>query len=157
MRIRPARPEDCDAVAALVAELAGLFGVKAGTTGEILRAEACGPAPRLGILVAEAADGSLAGYLIHQDHFSTWRGANGIFVIDLYVEPSRRNDRLGLRLLAEAARLGRERGARFMRLDLDAGNEAGLRFYQRHGFRTLDHDRFLVLDEVGLVALSGEE
>ncbi|QEN88366.1 GNAT family N-acetyltransferase [Labrys sp. KNU-23] len=153
MRIRPATPQDCDAVAAMVGELAALFGVKAGTTGDILRAEACGEAPRIGIVVAEAAEGELAGYLVHQDSFSTWRGANGIFVVDLYVAPQWRNDRIGIRLLAEAARRGHRRGARFMRLDLDAGNEAGLRFYRRHGFRTLDHDRFLVLDEPGFIDL----
>lgn len=153
MLIRPAAPGDCDAVAAMVAELAAMFGVRAGTTGDVLRAEAFGARPTIGVVVAEAAEGALAGYLVHQDSFSTWRGTNGVFVIDLYVQPRWRNDRLGIRLLAEAARRGRERGARFMRLDLDAGNEAGLRFYRRHGFRTLDHDRFLVLDEAGFIDL----
>ncbi|MDT3378715.1 GNAT family N-acetyltransferase [Labrys neptuniae] len=153
MRIRPATPEDCDAIAAMVGELAALFGVAAGTTGDILRAEAFGAVPRIGIAVAEASQGVLAGYLVHQDSFSTWRGANGVFVVDLYVAPQWRNDRIGIRLLAEVARRGRQRGARFMRLDLDAGNEAGLRFYRRHGFRTLDHDRFLVLDEPGFIDL----
>lgn len=153
MRIRPAAPEDCDAVAAMVAELAAVFGVTAGTTGDILRAEAFGAAASIGIVVAQAAGGALAGYLVHQDSFSTWRGANGVFVVDLYVQPQWRNDRVGIRLLAEAGRRGRRRGARFMRLDLDAGNEAGLRFYRRHGFHTLDHDRFLVLDEPGFIDL----
>ena len=153
MRIRPATPEDCDAVAAMVGELAALFGVKVGTTGDILRAEAFGAIPSIGIVVAEPPEGGLAGYLVHQDSFSTWRGANGVFVVDLYVAPQRRNEHIGIQLLAEAARRGRDRGARFMRLDLDAGNEAGLRFYRRHGFRTLDHDRFLVLDEPGFIDL----
>ena len=154
--VRPARPGDCEAVAAMVTELAGLFGVRSGTTADVLRMEAFGPRSSIAILVAEEDDGGLAGYLVHQDIFSTWRGAAGVFVVDLFVRPERRNDRLGVRLLQEAARLGRARGARFMRLDIDEGNLAGKRFYQRLGFRPLEHDRFLVLDETALRALAGD-
>ena len=137
----------------MVVELAALFGVRAGTTAEGLRAEAFGERPSIAILVAEA-EGVLVGYLVHQDTFSTWRGANGVFVVDLFVRPERRNDGIGVRLMAEAARLGRAKGARFMRLDIDEHNAAGQRFYGRLGFRPLVHDRFLVLDEPGLQALA---
>ena len=152
VRVRQALSEDCDAVAAMVQRLAALFGVRSGTTGAILRHEAFGLRPTIEILVAEA-EGKLVGYLVHQDTFSTYRGANGLFVVDLFVEPDRRNDRLGQRLMAAAARAAQAKGARFIRLDLDASNEAGGRFYARMGFRTLEHDRFLVLDEPELARL----
>ena len=156
VRVRPARPEDCDAVAAMVLRLAAIFGIKSGTTAQVLHQEAFGPRPTIAILVA--ADGEeIAGYLIHQDTFSTWRGANGLFVVDLFVEPSRRNDRVGLKLMQAAARAGAERGARFLRLDLDEGNDGARRFYERLGFRALEHDRFFVLDEAGLRALEASE
>ena len=155
LEIRPARPEDCEAVAAMVLRLAALFGVKSGTTGEALRHEAFGPRPTIGILVATAGD-ALAGYLVHQDTFSTWRGVNGLFVVDLFVEPERRRDGIGLKLLQAAARAGAAQGARFLRLDLDESNEGARRFYRRLGFRELAHDRFFVLDEPGVLKLAAE-
>jgi GNAT superfamily N-acetyltransferase len=155
MRIRQARPEDCEAVADMVIDLAALFGVAAGATAEGLRLEAFGARPTIEILVAEAPDGTLASYLIHQDTYSTWRGANGVFVVDLFVKPQWRNEGLGIRLMAEAARRGLSKGARFMRLDISEENEGGKRFYERYGFRPLDRERFMVLDEQGLRALAG--
>ncbi|GLS17687.1 GCN5 family N-acetyltransferase [Labrys miyagiensis] len=155
MRIRPARPEDCEAVVDMVVDFAALFGVTAGTTAEGLRVEAFGSRPTISLLVAEAPDGTLAGYLVHQDTYSTWRGANGVFVVDLFVKPQWRNDGIGIKLMAEAARQGAAKGARFMRLDISEGNEGGRRFYERYGFRPLDHERFMVLDEPGLRALAG--
>lgn len=155
MLVRAAEPGDCEAIAAMVIELAALFGVRSGTTSDVLRTETFGPRPTIAILVAEAADGTLAGYLVHQDTFSTWRGANGVFVVDLFVQPQWRNDGIGIKLMAEAARLGLAKGARFMRLDVNEDNEAGQRFYARHGFRPLEHERFMVLDEPGFRALAG--
>ncbi|WP_413990212.1 N-acetyltransferase family protein [Labrys okinawensis] len=155
MRIRPAKPEDCEVVADMVVDLAALFGVTAGITAEGLRVEAFGARPTISLLVAEAPDGALAGYLVHQDTYSTWRGANGVFVVDLFVRPQWRNDGIGIRLMAEAARRGVAKGARFMRLDINEDNEGGKRFYERYGFRPLDHERFMVLDEPGLRALAG--
>ncbi len=155
MLIRPAEPRDCEAVSDMVIDLAALFGVRSCTTPDALRKEAFGPRPTIGMVVAETPDGALAGYLVHQDTFSTWRGANGVFVVDLFVRPQWRNNGIGIRLMAEAARQGRAKGARFMRLDINEDNAAGLRFYERHGFRPLEHERFLVLDEAGFRALAG--
>lgn len=155
MLIRPAELRDCEAVADMVIDLAALFGVRSGTTAGVLQAEAFGPRPTIAIIVAEAGDGVLAGYLVHQDTFSTWRGANGVFVVDLFVKPQWRNDGIGIKMMAEAARQGIVKGARFMRLDINEDNSAGRRFYVRYGFRPLDHERFMVLDEPGLQALAG--
>jgi ribosomal protein S18 acetylase RimI-like enzyme len=154
--IRPARPEDCEAVAAMVLRLAAQFGVKSGTTGAALRHEAFGPRPTISILVAAQVE-ELIGYLIHQDTFSTWRGMSGLFVVDVFVVPERRSGGVGLELLRAAARDGIGRGARFLRLDIDESNAGGRRFYERLGFRELVHDRFLVLDEPELKRLGDGE
>jgi ribosomal protein S18 acetylase RimI-like enzyme len=150
--VREARPADCSAIAAMVRDLAALAHVASGTTAEILHREAFGPRPTIAMLVAEQ-DGRPVGCLVHQDTFSTWRGANGVFVVDLYVEPACRGTGIGLALLAEAARLGRARGARFMRLDVEPDNAGALRLYDRLGFRAVDH-RFLVLDEPEMLSLA---
>jgi ribosomal protein S18 acetylase RimI-like enzyme len=152
LRIRSAAPEDCDGVAAMVRDLASLAGVLAGTTAAILAREAFGERPTIAILVAE--DGpDLAGFLIHQDTFSTWRGANGVFVVDFFVRAERRGEGIGLALMAEAARRGRAAGARFMRLDVERHNAAALRLYERLGFREVDHS-FQMIEEDGLRRLA---
>jgi ribosomal protein S18 acetylase RimI-like enzyme len=152
--LREGRPGDCEAVAAMARALARLAHVEAGITGAILEREAFGPRPTLAFLVAQDETG-LLGCLIHQDTFSTWRGANGVFVIDLFVQPEHRGAGLGRRLLAEAARLGLSRGAAFMRLDVEPDNHAALRFYGRLGFAGVDH-RLEVLEFPGMAALAAE-
>jgi ribosomal protein S18 acetylase RimI-like enzyme len=154
VQIRPAAPDDCEAIAAMVIELARLFGVKAGTTAGFLREGAFGARPSFDILVAQDAEGGLVGYLIHQNTLSTWRGANGVFVVDLFVHPHWRNDGIGDKLTQAAARAGQAKGARFMRLDIDENNHAARRFYERQGFRPLEHDCVLVLDEAKFRALA---
>jgi ribosomal protein S18 acetylase RimI-like enzyme len=151
--VRTARPQDCEAVAAMVRDLASLARVVSGTTAEILRREAFGSRPTIAILVAEE-EARLIGCLVHQDTFSTWRGANGVFVVDFYVRPQQRGRGIGLALIKEAARLGHHKGARFMRLDVERDNEAALRLYDRLGFRTADH-LFKVMDEPAMLSLAG--
>jgi ribosomal protein S18 acetylase RimI-like enzyme len=151
--IRPATSADCDSVAAMVQDLAALAHVVSGTTGDRLRQEAFGERPTLAMLVADESS-RLVGCLVHQDTFSTWRGANGVFLVDLYVAPSERGRGIGVALLKEAARLGIEKGARFMRLDVEPDNLGALRLYERIGFRTVDHV-FKVLDEAAMIALAG--
>jgi ribosomal protein S18 acetylase RimI-like enzyme len=152
LSIRSAAPEDCDGVAAMVRDLASLAGVVAGTTASILTREAFGERPTIAILVAEDGPG-LAGFLIHQDTFSTWRGTNGVFVVDFFVREERRGEGIGHALIAEAARRGRAGGARFMRLDVERHNAAALRLYERLGFREVDHS-FQMLEEDGLRRLA---
>jgi ribosomal protein S18 acetylase RimI-like enzyme len=152
VRIRQATVADCDAVAALVQDLARLAGMESGTTGATLAEAAFGPRPTMAILLAED-EWSPVGCLIHQDTFSTWRGANGVFVVDFYVKPGHRGRGIGLALMREAARLGRARGARFMRLDVETDNYDALRLYRRLGFRRLDR-LFQVLDEPAMSRLA---
>jgi ribosomal protein S18 acetylase RimI-like enzyme len=154
VEVREATAADCEAVAAMVQDLAALAHVASGTTAEILRREAHGERPTLAILVAEE-DGRLLGCLVHQNTFSTWRGSNGVFIVDLYVAPDRRGQGVGRQLIAAAARLGLARGARFMRLDVEPDNDGALHLYDRLGFRRVDH-LFEVLDEGGMVSLAGQ-
>jgi ribosomal protein S18 acetylase RimI-like enzyme len=152
VRVRPGRPEDCAAVAAMVQDLARIAHVEAGVTGEILAREAFGPQPTIALIVAEDEWG-LLGCLVHQDTFSTWRGANGVFVVDLFVRDGQRGKGIGLDLIRAAARIGIERGARFMRLDVEPDNDGAIRFYRRLGFRPVDH-RFELLEAADMVRLA---
>lgn len=155
-RIRPARPDDCDAVADLVRALARDTGadIVPKATGDELRANLFGPAPLLRLLVAEAPDGALAGYCLTLLLFSTWRDARGLHVIDLYVVPERRSAQLGQRLLARAATDGLAEGARFMRLEVERGNARTEAFYEGLGFKRKDNEVQYSLDPTPMTALA---
>jgi ribosomal protein S18 acetylase RimI-like enzyme len=154
--IRKALPEDCDAIAEHVRRLAIDIGVNVSpkvTAGD-LRTHAFCEAPLLCLWVAEG-DGQLSGSCISNFMFSTWRGMKGIYVIDLYVTPEMRGAKLGERLLRTAAREAWDKGARFIRLDVDHMNEGAARFYERAGFRPHDEDRTFALEPEQYAAFLG--
>ncbi|SDJ40757.1 Acetyltransferase (GNAT) family protein [Halovenus aranensis] len=53
---------------------------------------------------------------------------------NLYVDPDYRNDGVGSRLLGNAETELQTQGADVVTLDVMAANEAGRRFYRRHGY-----------------------
>jgi GNAT superfamily N-acetyltransferase len=125
-RIRPARPCDVPAIVAMVHELAdyeraahlchltedqllaALFPDVAQTTGT------GGPAALFGHVAVDRADQPL-GFALWFLNFSTWEGAHGVYLEDLYVQPRARGTGAGRLLLASLAALCIERGYR--RLD----------------------------------------
>ncbi len=151
--IRPAREDDCSTIAAMVLLLAAQHGVASGTTSAGLMEAAFGDHATIEMLVA-SSDGQVIGYLIHQDTYSTWRGANGVFVVDLYVDPVWRGSGVGEALMKAAARRGVQKGARFIRLDIDVHNAAAARFYERLGFREQSDDRFRSIEFQGMTILA---
>jgi ribosomal protein S18 acetylase RimI-like enzyme len=79
--------------------------------------------------------------------YSTWRDSKGLYVVDLFVDPRARNGGVGLKLLREAARHGRAKGARFIKLEVDRTNLGAERFYERLGFVRNDKDQLFVLED----------
>ncbi len=99
------------------------------------------------VTIAEDETG-LLGACLALLTYSTWRDAKGLYVVDLFVDPSARNGGVGLKLLREAARRGRAKGARFIKLEVDRTNLGAERFYERLGFVRNDKDRLFVLEDV---------
>ena len=152
--IRPARPEDCDAIADSVRRLAAdtASPTVPRISGATLKAEAFGPHPHVHLWVADAGD-RLAGILIGVRTLSTWRDAAGLYVCDLWVDGSYRGARLGEQLLAEAARAAPALGLGFMKLEVAAQNVDAMRFYRRLGFRALESDTLWVLERAAFERL----
>jgi len=74
------------------------------------------PAPALfGHVAVPRGGGDPVGFSLWFLNFSTWRGAHGIYLEDLYVRPSARGSGAGRALLAELAAICVERG--YQRLD----------------------------------------
>jgi GNAT superfamily N-acetyltransferase len=104
-------------------------------TEENLRDALFGPRPVAEALLAYASDELRAeplGFALYFETYSTFRGRRGIFLEDLFVEPSHRGRGVGTALLAATARIALERGGWLQWLVLD-WNEPAVSFYRRLG------------------------
>ena len=144
LAVRPMRPEEADAVAGMVHGLAVHIGTDfvPALTGEGLRAAA----DLIDVVVADDG-GQLIGACLGLMTFSTWRGAPGLYVVDLFVLPEARGRNVGLDLLRASAQRFARRGARFIKLEVDETNTGAERFYARLGFGKKAEDRLHILEQ----------
>jgi ribosomal protein S18 acetylase RimI-like enzyme len=144
LAIRPMRDDDAPQVVAMVKGLARDTG--AGVIPRLTAENLIASRDLIDVTVAEDEAGILGACLALLT-YSTWRDAKGLYVVDLFVDARARNGGIGLRLLREAARCGRAKGARFIKLEVDRTNAGAERFYERLGFVRNDKDRLFVLED----------
>jgi GNAT superfamily N-acetyltransferase len=106
-------------------------------TVEQLRAALFGATPALFGHVAEA-DGGLVGLALWFLNFSTWDGAHGIYLEDLYVRPAHRGGGHGRALLAELAAECLRRGYSRLQWSVLDWNTPSIEFYRRLGAEPVD-------------------
>lgn len=142
--VRPMRAEETGAVAAMVHGLARHIGTDfvPKLTGERLAAAQ----DLIDVVVADDG-GRLVGACLGLMTFSTWRGCRGLYVVDLFVLPEARGRNTGLDLLRCSARRFADRGARFIKLEVDETNTGAERFYARLGFSKKSEDRLHILEQ----------
>lgn len=150
--VRPMRPAEAEAVAQMVRGLALHIGTDfvPALTGETLR----GSSDLIDVVVAEEG-GRLLGACLGLMTFSTWRGAPGLYVVDLFVLPEARGRNIGLDLLRCQARRFAARGAQFIKLEVDETNTGAERFYARLGFGKKQEDRLHILEQDRFVEFVG--
>tara|TARA_R100001129_G_scaffold129991_1_gene91882 strand:- start:11277 stop:11798 length:522 start_codon:yes stop_codon:yes gene_type:complete len=98
-----------------------------------------GDNPAFSVMIAEV-DGAFAGMCLHFPTYSTWFGARGIYVQDLFVMPDYRGIHLGEKLLARVAHEGAAMGCNHLKLAVDTQNPGAQRFYDRIGVLPLERD-----------------
>src|SRR5262245_40138211 len=96
------------------------------------------PTPALFGHVAVDADDRPIGFALWFLNFSTWDGAHGIYLEDLYVRPPARGTGVGAALLATLAALCVERGYTRLQWWVLDWNETALRVYRRIGAVPMD-------------------
>jgi len=104
-----------------------------------------GDQPCFEALIAEQAGQAgqarqAVGLCLYFCTFSSWAGKRGVYVQDIYVDPTVRGTGLGRRLLAETARLAAAEGAAFMRLAVDKDNLSAREFYTNAGMIHAERD-----------------
>jgi GNAT superfamily N-acetyltransferase len=102
--IRRARPGDEAEITAMICELAEFERAadQCSVTESDMRAALFGPEPTVHGHVAEV-DGQIAASALWFLNFSTWEGAPGIYLEDLFVRPAFRRRGLARALLRELA------------------------------------------------------
>ena len=139
LSIRAARPSDTALILEFVRELAAYERLSHLVTAtEPVLAEALfGPQPGAEVLLAFERD-TPAGFAVFFHNFSTFLGARGLWLEDIYVKPQLRGKGYGRALLLHVARIAHQRRcARFEWAALD-WNTPAIEFYKALGAAALD-------------------
>jgi GNAT superfamily N-acetyltransferase len=132
--IRPAEPRDVPEILRLIRELAIYEKLEDQAVGTppMLHEALFGARPSCEALIAERG-GRAVGFALYFTTFSTFLCQPGLYLEDLFVEPSSRGIGLGKALLVRLAAIARDRGCgRFEWRVLD-WNEPSIRFYESLG------------------------
>jgi len=90
--------------------------------------------PQTGHILVARRDGAVIGMVNLLYTISTALGERVALLEDMVVQPDARGGGTGSALLTQAIRFARLQGCKRITLLTDLNNEAGQRFYQRHGF-----------------------
>jgi len=136
IEVRLATERDAETIHSLIADLAKATGLRQRVTSkpESFRRHGAGEQPAFQALIAER-DGKPLGLCLYFYSFSSWRGELGVYVQDLFVTDETRGSGLGRRLIAETVRIGKARGATYLRLSVGKANAAAQEFYRTIGLR----------------------
>ncbi|MCX5178559.1 GNAT family N-acetyltransferase [Streptomyces virginiae] len=157
--IRNAEVTDVPVIHAMIRELAEYEKVphEARATEEQLREALFGERPAVFAHIAETDEGEAVGFSVWFLSFSTWRGAHGIYLEDLYVRPGLRGGGHGKALLAELARTCVERGYERLEWSVLDWNLSAIEFYRSVGALSMDEWTVNRLTDDALRKLGGAE
>ena len=139
-RIRPVEEGDLAAIAEMLGKLADHLKPGFVPLADLASLRRYGPT---GLrlfdgLIAERGVQPV-GLCLYTYAFSSWRGRPGVFVQDLYVDPSERGSGLGRTLMDAALAREAPNGCSFAKLEVHRDNAAAIAFYRRLGFEVEDH------------------
>lgn len=138
--IRTATPADVPEIHAMVRELAEYEKAlpEAKATEQQLHDALFAEHPAVFAHVAQDEDARVVGFALWFRNFSTWTGAHGIYLEDLYVRPALRGRGHGKDLLAELARLCVHHGYGRLEWSVLDWNEPSIAFYRALGAVPMD-------------------
>lgn len=152
--IRPMQEADVAAVAEMLARLADHLEPGFVPLADVASVTRYGPSGlRLFDALVATRDGRFVGLCLYTYAFSSYRGRPGVFVQDLYVEPSQRGTGLGRALLVAALRREAANGCTYAKLEVHRVNSGAIAFYRHLGFKFEDHDHRMVIEQAEIAAL----
>ncbi|XP_052800691.1 thialysine N-epsilon-acetyltransferase-like [Mya arenaria] len=138
--VREAREDDCEGIATLIQELADYEKMPTGPKigAETLRKDGFGPEKMFRCFVADD-NANLVGYALYFFNYSTWEGVN-VYLEDLYVTPSHRQQGVGVRLWKAVAKVAVERNCNRLDWVVLGWNKSSVEFYEAKGAVNLTQD-----------------
>ena len=149
---RRAIAADAALIHALLSEMAEAEEGAIGGGLEALLRHGFGPEPRFRVLLAED-QGAALGFCLFLPEYSSWRGAMGVFVQDIYLRAGARGKGLGRGLLAATLAEAQDWQPAFMALMVKRSNLPAIGFYETLGFALRDSADPYLLEGEGLRAL----
>ncbi|MGD0302625.1 MAG: GNAT family N-acetyltransferase [Bryobacteraceae bacterium] len=139
LQIIPATERDVPLVFSFIRKLAEYEKLldQVVATEELLREGLFGPHPAAEVVLAYL-DGVPVGFALYFHTFSTFVGRSGIYLEDLFVEPTHRGLGVGKALLAYVANLAVERGCGRYEWSVLNWNTPSINFYKSLGAVPLD-------------------
>ncbi|KAA0716545.1 Diamine acetyltransferase 2 [Triplophysa tibetana] len=143
--IREGKPEDCKDIERMIMELAVYEKMpdQVKISHKELERDGFGPNPYYKFLVAEvpeeqkSKDGyTKVGYALFFYTYSTWKG-RVVYMEDLYVMPEYRGKGIGKALMANVAKVGKEKECVRLQLSVLDWNKPSLEFYLAKGAEDL--------------------
>jgi len=143
---------DAGLIHAMLSEMAEAEGSVIGGGVASLLQHGFGAEPRFRVVLVEER-GIALGFCLFLPEYSSWRGAMGLFVQDIYLNHAARGKGLGRGLLAAALAHGQDWQPSFMALMVKRSNVLAIGFYQTLGFALRDASDPYILEGEGLTAL----
>lgn len=145
--IRRATEQDAGAIFTMVIALADAVGDqdKVVSSAQDFLKHGFSEPPAFHALIAEQ-QGRPVGFSLYFYSFSTWLGALGVYLQDLFVDESMRRSGLGARLVSETVKRAQSRGANHLRLSVHHTNVDAQAFYRQLGLRVRDDEHICQAD-----------
>ena len=139
VRIVPATEKDTPVILSLIKGLADYerLAHEVEATAEGIHESLFGDWPAAEVVLAYVGS-DVAGFALFFHNFSTFLGRPGIYLEDLFVRPEARGQGVGRRLLAELAKLARERDCGRLEWAVLDWNEPAIAFYRKLGAVPMD-------------------
>ena len=156
MKIRSARIDEVDTIAALIKKLALYEKAPelALATDAQLEAALFSENPAVFCDFVEVENGEIAGFAIWFLNYSTWTGTHGIYLEDLFVLPQYRGLGYGKALLIHLARLCVQRGYHRFQWWVLNWNAPSIDFYKGLGAVAMDEWTTMRVEGDALSALA---
>ena len=135
-RIIPASADDVPIILRMIRGLAEYerLAAEVVATEDRLRHALFGPKPYAEVVIGYVGPEPV-GFALFFHNFSTFRGAPGLYLEDLFVEPQWRGRGFGRKLLAHLARIAVDRGCQRMEWSVLDWNQSAIAFYRKAGAR----------------------
>jgi GNAT superfamily N-acetyltransferase len=140
MKIRRALESDLETIATLIRDLASYeraLELAQATTSQ-LRTSFFGDAPQVFCELVEDDEGAVVGFAVWFLNYSTWTGTHGIYLEDLFVQPSARGRGYGKALLVRLAQECVRQGYARLQWSVLDWNTPSIDFYESLGAQAQD-------------------